>query len=54
MKVGDLVRHKRKGWIGTVLEISTRTTGVLVDLSDEKGVMCRVINRKDLEKIKLV
>ena len=51
MKVGDIVRHKHKGWLGKVLTISTRGPGILVDLSDDEGVWCRVIHRDNLEVI---
>jgi hypothetical protein len=51
VKVGDIVRHRRKGWIGKILEISSRTPGVVVDLSDKTGVMVRTIHRNDLEVV---
>ena len=51
MKVGDIVRHRRKGWIGKILEISSRTPGVVVDLSDKTGVMVRTIHRNDIEVV---
>jgi hypothetical protein len=51
MKVGDTVRHRRKGWIGKILEISSRGPGIMVDLSDKSGVMCRVVHRDSLEVI---
>jgi hypothetical protein len=51
MKVGDTVKHKKKGWVGIVLMISKRTKGVVVDISDKTGVMVREINRDDLEII---
>lgn len=51
MKVGNAVRHKRKGWIGIILEISEKTPGVLVDISDESGIMVRTMNRNELEVI---
>ena len=51
MKVGDAVRHKSKSWVGRVLEISERGPGVLVDISDSSGVMCRFIHRNNLEVI---
>ena len=34
-----------------LLEISNRTPGILVDLSDNSGVLCRVIHRDKLEVI---
>ena len=52
MKVGDTVKHKRKGWVGMILEISTRTAGVLVNISDSSGVMCRSIHRDNLEVLR--
>lgn len=51
MKIGDTVRHVSKGWIGIILEISPRTLGVMVDFSDKSGIMCRVVNRNNLEVI---
>jgi hypothetical protein len=51
MKVGDLVRHKKKGWIGRILDFMKRNPGVLVDLSDERGVKVRWIHRDNLEVI---
>ena len=51
MKPGDRVKHKIKGWFGTVLEISTRGPGVMVDLSDEKGIMVRIIHFNNLEVV---
>jgi len=51
MKVGDRVRHKVKNWEGTILQFMKRNPGVLVDLSDEKGVRCRWIHRDNLEVI---
>jgi len=51
MKVGDLVRHKKKGCVGIILSVSKRTEGVVVDISDETGVMVREFHRDDLEII---
>jgi len=51
MKIGDLVRHKKKGWIGKIVGFMKRNPGVLVDLSDENGVRCRWIHRDNLEAI---
>jgi len=51
MKIGDRVRHVRKGWLGRVLGFMKRNPGVLVDLSDEKGVMVRWIHKDNLEVI---
>lgn len=49
MKIGSTVRHIHKGWIGIVLEISSRTSGVMIDISDESGVMVRIVDYNDLE-----
>ena len=51
MKVGDTVKHKHRGWVGVILEISTRTSGVLVDISDSSGIMCRSVHKDNLEVI---
>jgi len=51
VKVGDTVKYKCKGWVGKILEISARTSGVLVNISDASGVMCRSIHRDNLEVI---
>jgi hypothetical protein len=51
MNVGDTVRHRKKGWIGKVLEVSLITPGVLVNLSDTTGVMVRSIHRDNLEVV---
>ena len=51
MKVGDLVKNKKTGKIGKVLEISKVTPGVMVDLSDASGVMVRCAHRDNLEVI---
>jgi len=51
MKIGDLVRHKKKGWVGIVADFMNRNSGVLVDLSDEEGVMFRWISIYNLEVI---
>ena len=50
MKIGDLVRHMGKGWIGTILSFE-ENGGVLIDLSDKQGVMCRVIHFSSLQLI---
>ena len=49
MKVGDRVRHKIKGTIGTIYEI--KGVGVFVDWSDETGVMFRWTRKENLEVI---
>jgi hypothetical protein len=51
VKVGDKVRHIKKGWIGTVVDFMKRNPGVLVNLSDKSGVRCRWIHRDDLDVI---
>ena len=51
MNIGDTVRHLRLGWIGIVLEISSRTSVVMVDISDETGVMVRIVDYNDLEVV---
>ena len=49
LKVGDLVRHKRRKLVGTVYEI--KRDRVLVDWSDQTGVMFRWARKQDLEVI---
>lgn len=49
MKAGDRVKHKIKGTIGFVYEIKRDI--VLVDWSDETGVMFRWATKKNLEVI---
>ena len=49
MKVGDRVRHKKKNIVGVVYEISK--VSVVVDWSDDTGIMFRVSHIKDLEII---
>ena len=49
MKIGDLVRHKRKGWLGQVREL--KTEHAFVDWSDDGGVMFRWARLSDLEVI---
>jgi len=51
MQIGNRVRHKKKDWIGIVLDKMKRSPGVLVNLSDEKGVLVRWIHRDNLEVI---
>ena len=51
MKVGDRVRHKKKGWLGIVADFMKRNTGVLVNLSDKHGIRFRWIRSEDLEVI---
>ena len=51
MKVGDLVQHKTKKWKGKIVGFMSRNPGVMVDFSDEKGVWCRWIHKKNLEVI---
>ena len=51
MKVGDKVRHVKKGWIGIVADFMTRNPGVLVNLSDETGVRFRWFHRDSLEVV---
>ena len=49
MKVGDRVRHRTKGTIGSAYEI--KGDRVLVDWSDETGVMFRWVRKEKLEVI---
>ena len=49
MKVGDLVRHKRKALIGKICEIKSHLA--FVDWSDKGGVMFRWARLSDLEVI---
>ena len=49
MKVGDRVRHKRKGLVGTIYEIANNA--IFVDWSDDTGVMFRWARKEDLEAI---
>tara|TARA_R110000824_G_scaffold363883_1_gene552208 strand:- start:264 stop:431 length:168 start_codon:yes stop_codon:yes gene_type:complete len=51
MKVGDKVRHLRKKYIGTIAIIDHIGVGVMLDLSDEEGVMFRYVSREDLQVI---
>lgn len=48
MKLGDRVRHKTKGWEGIVTDFMKRNSGVLVNLSDESGILFRWIDIRDL------
>ena len=49
MKIGSRVRHARLGE-GTVIDFC-KYGGVLVDYSDDKGVLVRVSHRDSLEVI---
>ncbi len=49
MKVGDRVRHRTKGTIGSAYEI--KGDRVLVNWSDETGVMFRWATKENLEVI---
>ena len=49
MKAGDRVKHETKGTIGFVYEI--KRDRVLVDWSDETGVMFRWARKENLEVI---
>ena len=49
VKVGDRVRHRAKGTIGSAYEI--KGNRVLVDWSDETGVMFRWARKENLEVI---
>ena len=49
MKVGDRVKHKRKGLVGTIYEIANNA--IFVDWSDINGVLFRWARKKDLEVI---
>ena len=51
MILGNKVRHKKKGWIGTVAGFMKRNPGVLVNLSDSTGVRFRWIHKDNLEVI---
>jgi hypothetical protein len=51
MKIGDLVMHKTKGWIGIVVSFGKRNGGVLVDMSDKQGVWCRIYHHSTLEVV---
>ena len=51
MKVGDRVRHIKKGWIGIVGGFMKRNPGVMVNLSDKSGIRFRWIHRDNLEVI---
>ena len=48
LKIGDLVIHNKKNWIGTVYEFMSRHPIALVDLSNAKGIKFRWIRIKDL------
>ena len=49
MRVGDRVRHKKKGLVGTIYEIASNA--IFVDWSDSSGVMFRWAKKEDLEII---
>ena len=51
INVGDKVRHRRLGWVGIVSEFQKRNGGVLVNLSDDKGIKYRWIHILNLEVI---
>ena len=51
MKIYDTVFHTKKRAIGKVLLFMKRNPGVLVDYSDETGIMCRWTHIKNLEVI---
>ena len=51
MKIGDLVRHKKKGWIGKIVGFMKRNPGVMVDTSDKSGIRVRWYHRDNLEII---
>ena len=52
IKIGDIVRHVDKGWIGIVADFQKRNAGILVNLSDHSGVKFRWIRREKLELVK--
>ena len=49
--IGDKVLHIEKKWIGIVSDFHKRNSGVLVDLSDLKGVRFRWVSQKYLKKL---
>jgi len=49
MKKGNRVRHRSKGWLGTIHQFGKYL--ILVDWSDHVGVRCRWARREDLEVI---
>ena len=49
MKKGNRVRHKIKGWLGTIRQFGKYL--ILVDWSDHSGVRFRWARREDLEVI---
>ena len=51
MKIGDIVMHRKKKILGRVIEFAKKTRGVIVDFSDETGVMCRWVDRRNLEVV---
>tara|TARA_Y100000034_G_C6877515_1_gene401560 strand:+ start:1157 stop:1327 length:171 start_codon:yes stop_codon:yes gene_type:complete len=51
MKIGDLVRHKKKGWIGKIVDFMKRNPGVMVDTSDKPGIRIRWYHRDNLEAV---
>ncbi len=53
MKIGDTVIHKKRNWIGKIISFNKRNGGVLVDLSDDQGVLCRIIHIDNLEVVYL-
>jgi len=50
--IGDVVRHKTKGFIGIVVAFKKRNGGVLVDYSDNWGIRIRCIHINNLEVLK--
>jgi hypothetical protein len=52
MKSGDLVVHKTKGITGIIVSFGKRNNGVLVDISDKSGVLCRIFHRDMLRVVR--
>ena len=50
MKIGDKVKHKEKGWIGTITQIDKRGHP-MVNLNDEWGVLFRWVHRDSVEVV---
>ena len=52
MAVGDIVRHRISGAIGKIVGFSQRNGGVIIDLSNDKGIRFRRWKINSLEVIK--
>ena len=51
LEIGDRVIHIHKGWIGIVAGFMKRNNGVMVNLSNERGIRFRWIDYRNLRLI---